>query len=84
MGTARLGKLRLVKAGLGKAPSELLALRREVEDLRHVMTAMEWERSRLRYHAFDAIRDDGCPCCGARVSVEDNGHGSGIKLKAVA
>jgi hypothetical protein len=36
-----------------------------------------------RFHAFDAIRDDKCPCCGARVAVEDNEQGTGVRLKAV-
>jgi len=36
-----------------------------------------------RFHAFDAIKDDKCPCCGGRVAVEQNGHGSGLKLRAV-
>lgn len=36
-----------------------------------------------RFHAFDSIKDDKCPACGGRVAVEENGHGSGIRLRAV-
>lgn len=34
-----------------------------------------------RFHAFDAIKDDKCPCCGARVKVNRD-HNS-VMLEAV-
>lgn len=34
-----------------------------------------------RFHAFDAIKDDKCPCCGARVeAVHDR---NSVQLRAV-
>ena len=37
-----------------------------------------------RFHAFDAIQDDGCPCCGARVeAAQDPDHPHGVLLRAV-
>lgn len=34
-----------------------------------------------RFHAFDAIKNDACPCCGARVKV--NRDQNSVKLEAV-
>lgn len=38
-----------------------------------------------RFHAFDAIKDDGCPCCGARVEVvaDERDGGQAKRLRAV-
>ena len=37
-----------------------------------------------RFHAFDAIQDDGCPCCGSRVEViADPDHEHAKRLRAV-
>lgn len=37
-----------------------------------------------RFHAYDAIQNDSCPCCGARVeAVEDPDCKSGVLLRAV-
>ena len=48
---------------------------------REVFTAMQWAQSAYRFHAFDALRDDTCPACGSPVRLEDNGHGTGVKLR---
>jgi hypothetical protein len=41
-----------------------------------------------RFHAFDAIKDDACPCCGGRVVVEQDqlrrDGGQAITLRAVS
>ena len=41
-----------------------------------------------RFHAFDAIKDDACPCCGGRVVVEQDrlrrDGGEAVVLRAVS
>ncbi len=37
-----------------------------------------------RYHAFDAIKDDSCPCCGARVRAIHDEHPPAMRLEAVS
>ena len=40
-----------------------------------------------RFHAYDAIKDDACPCCGGRVVVEQDhlkrDDGNAVVLRAV-
>jgi hypothetical protein len=55
---------------------ELAELRRRISELeKHVENfhahnaALEWKRMTERFHGFDAIKNDMCPCCGARVEV---------------
>ena len=64
-----------------KPMTELEELRAEVRIWRETFTAMEWAKSAYRFHAFDALRDDTCPSCGSPVRLEDNGYGTGVKLR---
>jgi hypothetical protein len=42
--------------------------------------AAEWKRTQDRFHAFDGIRNDSCPCCGGPVTVIED-HNS-VTLRA--
>jgi hypothetical protein len=75
--------LRLVNARAREYAARVTELERERDSLKEALTAARWAWECNRFHAFDAIRDDACPCCGGRVAVEGNGHGSGLKLRAV-
>ena len=56
-------------------------LEQERAHTRELLTAVQWARMADRFHAFDAIKDDACPCCGARVAVEET-HNV-VRLRAV-
>lgn len=62
---------------------ELDVLSEQLENLREQSKIVAAMHMFERFHAFDAINNDSCPCCGARVKVNDNGFGSGLKLEAV-
>jgi len=57
-------------------------LERERAYFREMLTAVEWARMKDRFHAFDAIKDDACPCCGGRVVIEET-HNA-VRLRRVA
>ena len=44
-------------------------LERENELLRQQIRVIGALHLMERFHAFDAIKDDRCPCCGGRVKV---------------
>jgi hypothetical protein len=58
-------------------------LRAEIELLHAQIAANEWKHMRDRFHGFDAIKDDACPCCGGRVAVTETGEPFGVRLAAV-
>ena len=56
-------------------------LDRERRHWDELLAAIQWGRMKDRFYAFDAIRNDACPSCGARVIVEET-HNA-VRLKAV-
>ena len=56
-------------------------LERENELLREQVRIIGALHTIERFHAFDAIKDDACPCCGARV--EPARDRNSVMLKAV-
>lgn len=68
---------------LERLQSQLEILGSELDNLREQFRITEAMHMFERFHVFDAIKNDQCPCCGARVRVKDNGHSSGVKLEAV-
>jgi hypothetical protein len=68
---------------MARLQQELELLSEQLENLREQTKIVAAMHMFDRFHAFDAIKDDSCPCCGARVKVHDNGFGSGLKLEAV-
>ena len=45
------------------------------ESLHEALTAARWAWEFQRFHQFDGIRNDRCPCCNSPVKVEENGNG---------
>jgi len=71
-------------AALAAAYVELLTenerLWRELQLAHDQAAAAEWKRMQERFHGFDAIRNDACPCCGGPVVVVE--EGSRVYLQA--
>ena len=65
-----------------KAANLMMALLDEVEYLTKQLTLLHFVESMNRYHRFDAIKDDMCPCCGSRVRVDESSPNR-IRLIAV-
>jgi len=61
-----------------------------VASLTEALTVVQAARWFDRFHALDGIRDDSCPCCGGRITVEETERieggkrvAPGLRLKAV-
>ncbi|MBI3936405.1 MAG: hypothetical protein HY323_05465 [Betaproteobacteria bacterium] len=50
-------------------------LEAEVERLTRLVREVEACRMFDRFHAFDALQDDSCPCCGGPIRLVENQHG---------
>jgi hypothetical protein len=62
-------------------PSLLAQLQEENKLLREQVRIIGALHMIERFHAFDAIKNDACPCCGARVeAVHDR---NSVQLRAV-
>jgi hypothetical protein len=74
-----------------KRPERTVAeLEAEVAQLTELLTVVEAARWFDRWHAFDGIKDDACPCCGGRIVVEETERiqdgrrvAPGVRLRAV-
>jgi hypothetical protein len=60
---------------------ELDQLHAEIQLLHAQDAAREWKFIHDRFHAFDAIKNDKCPACGARVRVIETDRA--VKLEAL-
>ena len=58
-------------------------LEAEVALMREQMTVMEACHMFDRFHSFDAIKNDSCPCCGGRVKVVEIDVPPAVRLEAV-
>lgn len=47
-----------------------------------ILTSIMYAKALERFHCLDGLKDGFCPCCGAPVDVEDNGHGTGVRIKS--
>ena len=66
-------------------PSREAQLKAENELLREQIRIIGALHMLERFHAFDAIKNDGCPCCGARVKVvaDPRDAGQAKRLEAI-
>jgi len=58
------------------------ALRAELATMKELLTSVMYAKELERFHALDGLKDGMCPACGGAVNVEDNGFGTGIKIRS--
>ena len=57
-------------------------LEKQISDFHAHNAALEWKRMYERFHCFDAIKSDACPCCGGRVRVIEESVPPSIRLES--
>ena len=83
----KIADLRKITNALSLLASEsaadfMVRLMDEVEYLTKQLTLHSFVETMNRYHRFDGIKDDKCPCCGSRVRVDESSPNR-IRLIAV-
>lgn len=58
---------------------ENISLRKTIENMNEVL----WAQMRERFHAFDAIKDERCPCCGAAVVIQETPNSVTLKSRSM-
>ena len=74
----------LREATIARLERRVEELEKQISDFHAHNAALEWKRMYERFHSFDAIKNDACPCCGGRVRVVEETVPPSIRLESTS